>query len=121
MGSRLLGTGGAGVIGANFVLARVAAGDEVINLDKLTYAGNLQSLASLEGAPAYTFVLGGIEDRDLVGRLLAEHRPHAIVHFAAESHVDRSILGPEAFVMTNVVGTFWLLDAALQHWRGLHG
>jgi dTDP-glucose 4,6-dehydratase len=121
MGSRLLVTGGAGFIGANFVLARVAAGDEVINLDKLTYAGNLQSLASLEGVSAYTFVLGGIEDRDLVGRLLAEHRPDAIVHFAAESHVDRSILGPEAFVMTNVVGTFRLLDAALQHWRGLQG
>src|SRR6202048_678372 len=121
MGNRLLVTGGAGFIGANFVLARVAAGDEVINLDKLTYAGNLQSLAAIADAPRYTLVQGGIEDRELVDRLLAEHRPDAIVHFAAESHVDRSILGPEAFVMTNVVGTFRLLDSALQHWRSLHG
>jgi dTDP-glucose 4,6-dehydratase len=119
MTSRLLVTGGAGFIGANFVLARIAAGDEVINLDKLTYAGNLQSLAPVEGHPRYTFVHGAIEDRQLVDGLLARHQPDAIVHFAAESHVDRSILGPEAFVMTNVVGTFRLLDAALAHWRSL--
>ena len=119
MGSRLLVTGGAGFIGANFVMARLAAGDQVINLDKLTYAGNLQSLASVQDAPGYTFVHGGIEDAPLVRSLLAEHRPQAIVHFAAESHVDRSIHGPEAFVLTNVVGTYRLLDATLAHWRTL--
>ena len=90
-----------------------------MNLDKLTYAGNLESLASLDGHPGYVFAHGGIEDRDLVSRLLTEHRPDAVVHFAAESHVDRSILGPEAFVMTNVVGSFRLLDAVLAHWRTL--
>ena len=121
MGNRLLVTGGAGFIGANFVMSRLAAGDQVINLDKLTYAGNLQSLAQVETHPGYTFVRGGIEDRELVSGLLARHRPQAIVHFAAESHVDRSIHGPEAFVMTNVVGTFHLLDASLAHWRGLEG
>jgi dTDP-glucose 4,6-dehydratase len=119
MSGRLLVTGGAGFIGANFVLARIAAGDQVVNLDKLTYAGNLQSLAPVDKASGYTFVRGEIEDRDLVGRLLSEYQPDAVVHFAAESHVDRSILGPEAFVMTNVVGTFRLLDAALEHWRSL--
>jgi dTDP-glucose 4,6-dehydratase len=119
MGSRLLVTGGAGFIGANFVLAHIAAGDQVLVLDKLTYAGNLQSLASVEAAPGYRFVRGDIADREATGRLLAEYRPHAIVHFAAESHVDRSILGPEAFVTTNVVGTFRLLDAVLEHWRSL--
>ncbi len=121
MSSRLLVTGGAGFIGANFVLARIAAGDEVINLDKLTYAGNPQSLASIADHAGYTFAHGSIEDRDLVGELLRRHQPDAIVHFAAESHVDRSIHGPEAFVLTNVVGTFRLLDAALAHWRALSG
>jgi dTDP-glucose 4,6-dehydratase len=121
MSSRLLVTGGAGFIGANFVLGRVAAGDQVVNLDKLTYAGNLQSLAPVEKASGYTFAHGGIEDRELVSRLLTEYRPEAVVHFAAESHVDRSILGPESFVMTNVVGTFRLLDATLEHWRSLSG
>jgi dTDP-glucose 4,6-dehydratase len=119
MSGRLLVTGGAGFIGANFVLARIAAGDQVMVLDKLTYAGNLQSLAPVETASGYTFVRGDIEDRELTGRLLAEYQPDAVVHFAAESHVDRSILGPEAFVMTNVVGTFRLLDAALEYWRSL--
>jgi dTDP-glucose 4,6-dehydratase len=119
--SRLLVTGGAGFIGANFVLMRVAAGDQAMVLDKLTYAGNLQSLAPVESASGYTFVRGDIGDRELTGRLLAEYQPDAIVHFAAESHVDRSILGPEAFVMTNVVGTFRLLDAALEYWRSLPG
>ena len=119
MSSRLLVTGGAGFIGANFVMARIAGGDQVLVLDKLTYAGNLQSLAPVETASGYTFVRGDIEDRELTGRLMAEFQPDAIVHFAAESHVDRSILGPEAFVMTNVVGTFRLLDAALEHWRVL--
>ncbi|HEY1963581.1 MAG TPA: dTDP-glucose 4,6-dehydratase [Acidobacteriaceae bacterium] len=121
MSGRLLVTGGAGFIGANFVLARIAAGDQVVNLDKLTYAGNLQSLAPIEKASGYTFVHGDIADGELVSRLLSEYRPDAVVHFAAESHVDRSILGPEAFVMTNVVGTFRLLDAALEHWRSLSG
>jgi dTDP-glucose 4,6-dehydratase len=114
-------TGGAGFIGANFVLDRIAAGDEVMILDKLTYAGNVQSLAPVEHTAGYTFVLGDIADRELTGRLLAEFRPDAVVHFAAESHVDRSILGPEAFVMTNVVGSFRLLDAALEYWRSLAG
>ncbi len=117
----ILVTGGAGFIGSNFVLSRVAAGDRVINLDKLTYAGNLGNLASLEGNPDHVFVQGGIEDSELVRSLLAEHRPEAVVHFAAESHVDRSIHGPEAFVMTNVVGTFRLLQAALEYWRDLAG
>lgn len=121
MSSRLLVTGGAGFIGANFVLARIAAGDHVLNLDKLTYAGNLQSLEPVSDSARYGFVHGGIEDRVLVGKLLSEYRPDAIVHFAAESHVDRSIHGPEAFVMTNVVGTFHLLDAALKHWQSLAG
>lgn len=121
MSSRLLVTGGAGFIGANFVLARIAAGDQVVVLDKLTYAGNLQSLAQVEHEAGYTFVRGDIADRELTGRLLTEYQPDSVVHFAAESHVDRSILGPEAFVMTNVVGTFRLLDAALEHWRSLSG
>ncbi len=119
MSRRLLVTGGAGFIGANFVMARLAAGDQVINLDKLTYAGNLQSLAPVEHHAGYTFVRGGIEDRELVSALLSRYQPDAIVHFAAESHVDRSIHGPEAFVLTNVVGTFHLLDATLAHWRSL--
>jgi dTDP-glucose 4,6-dehydratase len=121
MSNRLLVTGGAGFIGANYVLKQIAAGDQLMVLDKLTYAGNLQSLAPVETASGYTLVRGDIADRELTGRLLAEYRPEAVVHFAAESHVDRSILGPEAFVMTNVVGTFRLLDAALEYWRSLHG
>jgi dTDP-glucose 4,6-dehydratase len=116
----ILVTGGAGFIGANFVLDWIAAaGDPVVNLDKLTYAGNLGSLASLAGDARHVFVQGDIGDRALVERLLAEHRPRAIVHFAAESHVDRSIHGPGAFVQTNVVGTFELLEAARAHWLGL--
>jgi dTDP-glucose 4,6-dehydratase len=121
MGRTILVTGGAGFIGANFVLARVAAGDRVINLDKLTYAGNLQSLASLEGNDQHRFVQCGIEDSVEVARLLAKQQPGAVVHFAAESHVDRSILGPEDFIMTNVVGTFRLLEATLEYWRSLPG
>jgi dTDP-glucose 4,6-dehydratase len=116
----ILVTGGAGFIGANFVLDWIAAaGEPVVNLDKLTYAGNLGSLASLAGDARHVFVQGDIGDRALVERLLAEHRPRAIVHFAAESHVDRSIHGPGAFVQTNVVGTFELLEAARAHWLGL--
>ncbi|HRP26522.1 dTDP-glucose 4,6-dehydratase [Thauera sp.] len=116
----ILVTGGAGFIGANFVLDWLAASDEpVLNLDALTYAGNLETLASLEGRAAHRFVHGDICDRALVDRLLAEHRPRAIVHFAAESHVDRSIHGPGAFVRTNVEGTFALLEAARAYWSSL--
>jgi dTDP-glucose 4,6-dehydratase len=118
----ILVTGGAGFIGANFVIDWIAAaGEPVVNLDKLTYAGNLGSLASLAADPRHVFVHGDIADRALVERLLAEHRPRAIVHFAAESHVDRSIHGPGTFVQTNVVGTFELLEAARAYWQGLAG
>ncbi|HQZ32619.1 MAG TPA: GDP-mannose 4,6-dehydratase, partial [Arenimonas sp.] len=110
-------TGGAGFIGGNFVLDAVRRGVRVVNLDALTYAGNLDTLSSLEGNPAHVFVQGDIGDGALVARLLAEHRPSAIVNFAAESHVDRSIDGPAAFVRTNVVGTLALLEAARDYWR----
>jgi len=113
----LLVTGGAGFIGANFVLAQVARGATVITLDKLTYAGNRENLAAIEGHAAHRFVAGDIADRALVAGLLREHRPDAIVNFAAESHVDRSIHGPEDFIQTNVVGTFHLLQEALGYWR----
>jgi dTDP-glucose 4,6-dehydratase len=113
--SPVLVTGGAGFIGSNFVLAAVAAGAKVINLDKLTYAGNLENLADIEGCSSHVFVLGDIGDRALVARLLREHEPAAIVNFAAESHVDRSIDGPDDFIQTNVVGTFHLLEAARAH------
>ena len=116
----ILVTGAAGFIGANFVLDWLAQSDEsVINLDKLTYAGNLQSLASLQGDARHIFVHGDIGDRTLVDRLLAEHKPRAIVNFAAESHVDRSIHGPEDFIQTNVVGTFHLLESVRAYWGGL--
>ena len=116
----ILVTGGAGFIGTNFVLEWCAAQDEpIVNLDKLTYAGNIGSLAPLAGNPQHVFVRGDIGDRSLIDRLLAEHRPRAIVHFAAESHVDRSIHGPAEFVATNVVGTFTLLDAARAYWSEL--
>jgi dTDP-glucose 4,6-dehydratase len=112
----LLVTGGAGFIGANFVLDWLATSDEpVVNLDALTYAGNAENLAALAGDARHRFVRGDIGDRALVDALLAEHRPRAIVHFAAESHVDRSILGPGAFIETNVRGTFTLLEAARAH------
>ena len=114
-------TGGAGFIGGNFVLDAVASGVRVVTLDALTYAGNRDTLAPLDGNPGHVFVQGDIGDRDLVARLLAEHRPQAIVNFAAESHVDRSIDGPAAFVQTNVVGTFSLLEAAREYYRGLEG
>ncbi|HET7865622.1 MAG TPA: dTDP-glucose 4,6-dehydratase [Burkholderiaceae bacterium] len=118
----ILVTGGAGFIGANFVLDWVAAtGEPVVNLDALTYAGNLESLKSLEGDTRHIFVQGDIGDRALVDRLLAQHQPRAIVHFAAESHVDRSIHGPGAFVQTNVNGTFTLLEAARGYWMQLQG
>ena len=118
----LLVTGGAGFIGSNFVLDWLAGSDErVVTLDALTYAGNLENLASLQGDARHVFVKGDIGDRALVDRLLAEHRPRALVHFAAESHVDRSIHGPGAFIKTNVEGTFTLLEAARAHWGALAG
>src|SRR4051794_10638348 len=119
--SAILVTGGAGFIGGCFVRQRLAGpgGGRVVNLDKLTYAGNLDSLAAVADDPRHVFVRGDIGDRDLVGRLLREHAPTAVVNFAAETHVDRSIDGPRAFVETNVVGTTELLAAALDYWKGL--
>lgn len=117
----LLVTGGAGFIGANFVLQAVTDGLCVVNLDKLTYAGNLGTLESLEGNDRHVFIHGDIGDRELVRTLLKEHRPDAIVNFAAESHVDRSIDGPAEFVHTNVVGTLGLLEEARDYWRDLDG
>jgi dTDP-glucose 4,6-dehydratase len=116
----ILVTGGAGFIGSNFVLDWLAQGDEpVLTLDALTYAGNTDNLRSLDGDPRHVFVRGDICDRPLVERLLGTHRPRAIVHFAAESHVDRSIHGPAEFVRTNVEGTFSLLEAARAHFASL--
>ncbi|BDI04332.1 dTDP-glucose 4,6-dehydratase [Sphaerotilus microaerophilus] len=118
----LLVTGGAGFIGSNFVLDWLAQSDEpVVTLDALTYAGNLENLASLQGDARHTFVHGDICDRVLIDRLLAQHRPRAIVHFAAESHVDRSIHGPGAFMRTNIEGTYTLLEAARAFWGSLQG
>jgi dTDP-glucose 4,6-dehydratase len=114
-------TGGAGFIGGNFVREAVASGIRVVNLDALTYAGNLDTLRSLEGNPDHVFVHGDIGDRALVDRLLAEHRPDAVINFAAESHVDRSIEGPAAFVQTNVVGTLALLESVRDYWKALEG
>jgi len=116
----ILVTGGAGFIGANFVLDWLAQSDEpVVNLDKLTYAGNLENLASLQGDARHTFVQGDIGDSGLVSGLLSQHRPRAVVHFAAESHVDRSIHGAEDFIQTNIVGTFRLLEAVRAYWSAL--
>lgn len=116
----ILVTGGAGFIGANFVLDWLANHDEaVVNLDKLTYAGNLQTLASLDGDARHVFVRGDIGDSALLDRLLAEHKPRAVLNFAAESHVDRSIHGPEDFVQTNVLGTFRLLESVRGYWAAL--
>jgi dTDP-glucose 4,6-dehydratase len=116
----ILVTGGAGFIGANFVLDWLAQSDEpVLNLDKLTYAGNQENLASLQGDKRHLFVQGDIADSALIERLLAEHRPRAVLNFAAESHVDRSIHGPEDFIQTNIVGTFRLLEAVRAYWGGL--
>jgi len=112
-------TGGAGFIGGNFVIDAVSRGVRIVNLDALTYAGNLDTLRGLEGNPDHVFVRGDIGDRELVSRLLAEHRPDAVVNFAAESHVDRSIDGPGAFIQTNVVGTLALLEAVRDHWKSL--
>jgi dTDP-glucose 4,6-dehydratase len=116
----ILVTGAAGFIGANFVLDWFAQSEEpVVNLDKLTYAGNPENLASLRENQNHVFVKGDIGDRALLDQLLREHQPRAVVNFAAESHVDRSIHGPEDFIQTNVVGTFHLLEAVRAHWSGL--
>jgi dTDP-glucose 4,6-dehydratase len=121
----ILVTGGAGFIGSNFVLDWFRSpgnqAEKVINLDLLTYAGNLENLRSLDGNGAHVFVKGDICDRPLIDTLLAEHRPRAIVHFAAESHVDRSIHGPGTFMRTNVEGAFTLLEAARAFWSSLMG
>jgi dTDP-glucose 4,6-dehydratase len=116
----ILVTGGAGFIGANFVLDWRAEDQEpVVNVDKLTYAANLGSLAALKDDPGHLFVRADIGDRAAIDALLAAHRPRAIVNFAAESHVDRSILGPAAFIETNIVGTFALLEAARDYWSAM--
>ncbi len=112
-------TGGAGFIGGNFVLEAVRRGVRVVNLDALTYAGNLDTLAEVAHDPHHVFAHGDIGDRALVARLLAEHRPDAVLNFAAESHVDRSIDGPAAFIQTNVVGTLALLEAVRDYWKSL--
>jgi dTDP-glucose 4,6-dehydratase len=116
----ILVTGGAGFIGSNFVLQWLrAVGEPVVNLDKLTYAGHLGNLAEVADDPRHVFVRGDIADQRLVSELLGKYHPRAIVHFAAESHVDRSIHGPEDFIQTNVVGTFRLLDEARAYWERL--
>lgn len=120
MTESILVTGGAGFIGANFVLEWITGGSgAVVNLDKLTYAGNLENLAALENNPQHVFVQGDIGDRNLVSQLLAEYQPRAVLNFAAESHVDRSIHGPEDFIQTNVVGTFHLLEEVRGYWNRL--
>src|SRR5215472_9860011 len=120
MQDRILVTGGAGFIGSNFILQRLRDDQaSILNLDKLTYAGNLQNLKSIASHPRYEFVQGDIGDRDHVRRLLQKYEPRAIVHFAAESHVDRSIRGPEEFIRTNIQGTFALLEEAKSYWQSL--
>jgi dTDP-glucose 4,6-dehydratase len=120
MKNLILVTGGAGFIGSNFILQRMESdAASIVNLDKLTYAGNLRNLDSVAANPRYEFVQGDIGDRDLVRRLLEQHQPSAIVHFAAESHVDRSIRGPDDFIRTNVDGTFALLEETRAYWTAL--
>ncbi|HZQ68285.1 MAG TPA: dTDP-glucose 4,6-dehydratase [Terriglobales bacterium] len=120
MEASILVTGGAGFIGSNFVLQWMKEEHSpLVNLDKLTYAGNLRNLESVSDNPRYTFIHGDICDRSLVRSVLEKHRPRAIVHFAAESHVDRSIRGPDDFIITNVNGTFSLLEEARAYWNGL--
>ena len=117
----VLVTGGAGFIGSNFVLDWIASeSGTIVNLDKLTYAGNLQNLDSIADNPRHIFVRGDIGDTKIVDQILTEHRPRAIVNFAAESHVDRSIHGPGEFIQTNIVGTFHLLEATRAYWNGLN-
>ena len=118
---RVLITGGAGFIGGALVRRLVGRGYRVINVDKLTYSGNLDSLREVEGKPNYRFVQADIGDQAAIAALLAEEQVEAVVHLAAESHVDRSIDGPADFLETNVIGTFRLLEAALGHWRRLDG
>jgi len=118
----ILVTGGAGFIGSNFVLDWLCRSDDpIINLDKLTYAGNLENLASLQGDTRHTFIRGDIGDANLVSSLLNEHKPRAVINFAAESHVDRSIHGPGEFIQTNIVGTSHLLESVWAYWNGLEG
>ena len=120
MDKPILVTGGAGFIGSNFILHWFGGErSPVINLDKLTYAGNPRNLDSISSEPAYRFVHGDIGDRELVSKILREHKPRVVVHFAAESHVDRSIIGPDDFVQTNVVGTFHLLEEIRAYWSEL--
>ena len=120
MNTTVLVTGGAGFIGSNFILQQMERESaSIVNLDKLTYAGNLHNLESVSANPRYEFVHGGIEDRALIGRLLEQRRPSSIVHFAAESHVDRSIHGPDDFIRTNVDGTFALLEETRAYWTSL--
>lgn len=120
MNKTIIVTGGAGFIGSNFVLTWVKQGlGKVVNLDKLTYAGNRENLSEIEGNPDHVFVQGDIGDAALIKQLLAEHQPSAVVNFAAESHVDRSIHGPEDFIETNVVGTFHLLESVRAYWGEL--
>jgi dTDP-glucose 4,6-dehydratase len=120
MQDSILVTGGAGFIGSNFVLSWIATmGSPVINLDLLTYAGNAENLSSLDGDSRHLLVRGDICDAEFVGSLLRKHQPRAIIHFAAESHVDRSIASPEAFIRTNVQGTFVLLEQVKAYWSGL--
>lgn len=121
MDNCIIVTGGAGFIGSNFVLDWVGLGlGKVVNVDKLTYAGNLENLAEIDGNPNHLFVEGDIGDRALWSQLLAEHKPRAVLNFAAESHVDRSILGPEDFIQTNVVGTFHLLEEVRAYFNTLN-
>src|ERR1044071_9793701 len=114
---RVLVTGGAGFIGSAVVRHLIGRGYEVANVDKLTYSANLRSLRSVDASPAYRFFKADIGDEDSIARILEEQAPDAIMHLAAETHVDRSIDSPAAFIETNVVGTYRLLDAALRYWR----
>jgi dTDP-glucose 4,6-dehydratase len=121
MSNSIIVTGGAGFIGSNFILQwTTSERSPVVNVDRLTYAGNPENLSSLQESPSYSFVRGDICDRPLLKEVLTQYRPCGVVHFAAESHVDRSILGPEEFVRTNVHGTFCLLEEVRQYWSGLH-
>src|SRR5579864_6347640 len=120
MNTTVLVTGGAGFIGSNFILQQMETESvSIVNLDKLTYAGNVHNLESVSANPRYEFVHGDIGDRALMGRLLEQRRPSCIVHFAAESHVDRSIHGPDDFIRTNVDGTFALLEETRAYWTSL--
>lgn len=116
---KLLITGGAGFIGSNFILNRIEKGDQVVNLDKLTYSGNLNNLVSVQNRENYSFVRGDIGDKSLVRKIFSECRPDAVVNFAAETHVDRSVIDPESFVRTNVLGTSNLLLETLDYWKSL--